>query len=280
MQTPIASLDAVGALGQDEHLPTIVNSNRKSYHELKKKPNVKYSIPKLNLLVMEYLLIVKNNRNNSKLRHAISNNLMSLSDLYNCTKDIHFAIRNPPLKFEIEALFRPVMLYRQKKHTSLINDSVRSDECIDFTMIITSRNNASISNFGGGFRWKSEYPWCIIEFEFIRNMSKLRKFANISSNCSLFSKLSSSGHMSLKLEIMLFENSHLLSDCKISRAPSSFRNNPVITTMPRQLIHVHENVRSDIAVETSRSAEKVGVRLTHTTARLYKNYNTLTIPQG
>ncbi|KAF0762199.1 Uncharacterized protein FWK35_00008316 [Aphis craccivora] len=25
---------------------------------------------------------------------------------------------------------------------------------------ITSRNNASISNFGGGFRWQSEYPWC------------------------------------------------------------------------------------------------------------------------
>ncbi|KAF0768963.1 Uncharacterized protein FWK35_00001031, partial [Aphis craccivora] len=30
-------------------------------------------------------------------------------------------------------------------------------------MIITSRNNAPISNFVGGFRWKSEYPWCIIE---------------------------------------------------------------------------------------------------------------------
>ncbi|KAE9523574.1 hypothetical protein AGLY_016126 [Aphis glycines] len=51
-------------------------------------------------------------------------------------------------------------------------NSERSDECIDFTMMyvffvsvysITSRNNASISNFGGGFRWKSEYPWCIIE---------------------------------------------------------------------------------------------------------------------
>ncbi|KAE9531405.1 hypothetical protein AGLY_010611, partial [Aphis glycines] len=52
-------------------------------------------------------------------------------------------------------------------------DSERSDECIDFTMMyvfffvsgysVTSRNNASISNFGGGFRWKSEYPWCIIE---------------------------------------------------------------------------------------------------------------------
>ncbi|KAF0769804.1 Uncharacterized protein FWK35_00008219, partial [Aphis craccivora] len=30
-------------------------------------------------------------------------------------------------------------------------------------MIITSRNNAPISNYGGGFRCKSEYPWCIIE---------------------------------------------------------------------------------------------------------------------
>ncbi|KAF0718309.1 Uncharacterized protein FWK35_00028652 [Aphis craccivora] len=29
-------------------------------------------------------------------------------------------------------------------------------------MIITSRNNAPISNYGGGFRCKSEYPWCII----------------------------------------------------------------------------------------------------------------------
>ncbi|KAF0762186.1 Uncharacterized protein FWK35_00004022 [Aphis craccivora] len=28
---------------------------------------------------------------------------------------------------------------------------------------ITSRNNAPISNFGGGFRWKSEYPWFIKE---------------------------------------------------------------------------------------------------------------------
>ncbi|KAF0755638.1 Uncharacterized protein FWK35_00024748 [Aphis craccivora] len=28
---------------------------------------------------------------------------------------------------------------------------------------ITSRNNAPITNFGGGFRCKSEYPWCIIQ---------------------------------------------------------------------------------------------------------------------
>ncbi|KAF0770252.1 Uncharacterized protein FWK35_00007811 [Aphis craccivora] len=53
--------------------------------------------------------------------------------------------------------------YKANNTLILFLDSERSDECIDFTMIITSRNNASISNFGGGFRWKSEYPWCIIE---------------------------------------------------------------------------------------------------------------------
>ncbi|KAF0758418.1 Uncharacterized protein FWK35_00019399 [Aphis craccivora] len=42
-------------------------------------------------------------------------------------------------------------------------DSERSEKCIDFTMIITSRNNAPISNYGDSFRCKSEYPWCIIE---------------------------------------------------------------------------------------------------------------------
>ncbi|KAF0715959.1 Uncharacterized protein FWK35_00033452 [Aphis craccivora] len=52
------------------------------------------------------------------------------------------------------------------------NNSERSDKYIDFTMMcifflsgysITSRNNAPISNFGGGFRFKSEHPWCIIK---------------------------------------------------------------------------------------------------------------------
>ncbi|KAF0762906.1 Uncharacterized protein FWK35_00026977 [Aphis craccivora] len=64
-----------------------------------------------------------------------------------------------------------------RKHLSnwvgVIIDSERSDECIDFTMMcvfffvsvysITSRNNTPISNFGGGFQCKSEYPWCIIK---------------------------------------------------------------------------------------------------------------------
>ncbi|KAF0768677.1 Uncharacterized protein FWK35_00028840 [Aphis craccivora] len=49
---------------------------------------------------------------------------------------------------------------------------------------ITSRNNAPISNFGGGFRCKSEYPWCIKKFlddqkfKFLLNLSKTRIFAN------------------------------------------------------------------------------------------------------
>ncbi|KAF0770957.1 Uncharacterized protein FWK35_00010800 [Aphis craccivora] len=80
-------------------------------------------------------------------------------------------------------------------------NSERSDECIDFTMIITSRNNAPFSNFGGGFRWKSEeYPLRIIEvkrkhiptvfkkieknkkkkmtFKFLRNLLKTQIFAS------------------------------------------------------------------------------------------------------
>ncbi|KAE9525552.1 hypothetical protein AGLY_014079 [Aphis glycines] len=63
--------------------------------------------------------------------------------------------------------------YRKKININI--DSERSDECIDFTMIITSRNNASISNFGGGFRWKSEYPWCIIEVKMTEKQEFLHK---------------------------------------------------------------------------------------------------------
>ncbi|KAF0760749.1 Uncharacterized protein FWK35_00008307 [Aphis craccivora] len=52
----------------------------------------------------------------------------------------------------------------------------QSDKCIDFTMIITSRNNASISNFEGGFRWQSEYPWCIIKVKILKkNQEKQKK---------------------------------------------------------------------------------------------------------
>ncbi|KAF0757808.1 Uncharacterized protein FWK35_00022749 [Aphis craccivora] len=67
-------------------------------------------------------------------------------------------------------------LYSLNKWTPMnAFNSERSEECIDFTMMcvfffvfvsvysITSQNNAPISNFGGGFRWKSEYPWCIIQ---------------------------------------------------------------------------------------------------------------------
>ncbi|KAF0747259.1 Uncharacterized protein FWK35_00027680 [Aphis craccivora] len=70
----------------------------------------------------------------------------------------------------------------QKNHNIL--DSERSEECIDFTMCffffvsvysITSRNNAPISNYGGGFRCKSEYPWCIIEVKIFKKIEKNKK---------------------------------------------------------------------------------------------------------
>ncbi|KAF0761224.1 Uncharacterized protein FWK35_00024847 [Aphis craccivora] len=60
------------------------------------------------------------------------------------------------------AIFTKILKVRST--STAILDSERSEECIDFTMIITSRNNAPNSNYGGGFRCKSEYPWCIIEF--------------------------------------------------------------------------------------------------------------------
>ncbi|KAF0703001.1 Uncharacterized protein FWK35_00035833, partial [Aphis craccivora] len=40
---------------------------------------------------------------------------------------------------------------------------------------ITSRNNAPISNYGGGFRCKSEYPWCIIEVKIFKKIEKNKK---------------------------------------------------------------------------------------------------------
>ncbi|KAF0752469.1 Uncharacterized protein FWK35_00021842 [Aphis craccivora] len=40
---------------------------------------------------------------------------------------------------------------------------------------ITSRNNALISNFVGGFRWQNQYPWCIIEFSKKSRKTKKKK---------------------------------------------------------------------------------------------------------
>ncbi|KAF0759164.1 Uncharacterized protein FWK35_00031853 [Aphis craccivora] len=76
-------------------------------------------------------------------------------------------VRQLCLKFVV------VFILQSTKKKNKLN-SERSEECIDFTMMcvfffcvsvysITSRNNAPISNYGDGFRCKSEYPWCIIE---------------------------------------------------------------------------------------------------------------------
>ncbi|KAE9529536.1 hypothetical protein AGLY_011632 [Aphis glycines] len=63
-------------------------------------------------------------------------------------------------------------IYRHLKY-SVFLDSERSDECIDFTMIITSRNNAPISNYG---------VVSDVKFKFLRNLSKTRKFAKYTSH--------------------------------------------------------------------------------------------------
>ncbi|KAF0758252.1 Uncharacterized protein FWK35_00009090, partial [Aphis craccivora] len=60
-----------------------------------------------------------------------------------------------------------------KNHQQRISE--RNGECIDFTIIITSRNNAPISNYGGGFRSKSEYIWCIIEVKIFKKIEKIKK---------------------------------------------------------------------------------------------------------
>ncbi|KAF0762103.1 Uncharacterized protein FWK35_00006600 [Aphis craccivora] len=67
------------------------------------------------------------------------------------------------LKLGIDQFIKLIEQPGIPNNTIITVNSERSEECIDFTMIITSRNNAPISNYGGGFRCKSEYPWCIIE---------------------------------------------------------------------------------------------------------------------
>ncbi|KAF0751086.1 Uncharacterized protein FWK35_00018973 [Aphis craccivora] len=75
----------------------------------------------------------------------------------------------PPIPFN--SLLPSIFTYFTKYDI----DSERSEECIDFTMIISSRNNAPISNYGGGFRCKSEYPWYIIEVKIFKKIEKNKK---------------------------------------------------------------------------------------------------------
>ncbi|KAE9524831.1 hypothetical protein AGLY_014881 [Aphis glycines] len=66
----------------------------------------------------------------------------------------------------MESLYVVKNVYGLKRYYNSVivrYNSERSDEYIDFTMmrVITSRNNASVSNFGGVFQWQSEYPYYI-----------------------------------------------------------------------------------------------------------------------
>ncbi|KAF0716053.1 Uncharacterized protein FWK35_00021883 [Aphis craccivora] len=80
-----------------------------------------------------------------------------------------------PLLLPPSALKYATVIIRAKvKETpnDVLINSERSEECIDLTKIITSRNNASISNFRSDYRWQSEYPWCIIDFQKNENSKK------------------------------------------------------------------------------------------------------------
>ncbi|KAF0754305.1 Uncharacterized protein FWK35_00022645, partial [Aphis craccivora] len=48
------------------------------------------------------------------------------------------------------------------ENSTIFNIRVYYDHILYKFFFNKSINNASISNFGGGFRCKSEYPWCII----------------------------------------------------------------------------------------------------------------------
>ncbi|KAE9545646.1 hypothetical protein AGLY_001189 [Aphis glycines] len=112
----------------------------------------------------------------NRLTKCVDNQVKRLVDLI-FTKNNAYNIIT--LKLYVKRFKYPqkIVIVTLKNHVYIL-DSERSEECIDFTMIITSRNNAPISNYGGGFRCKSEYPWCIIQFKFLQNLSKTQKFAN------------------------------------------------------------------------------------------------------
>ncbi|KAF0714282.1 serine protease snake-like isoform X2, partial [Aphis craccivora] len=103
----------------------------------------------------------------AKLKYGILNDRMICATPLKGTSDVSAGDSGGPLQYKhidssIHTQYGIISF-----GTTLGDDSERSDECIDFTMMcfvcvsvysITSRNNAPISNFGGGFRWKSEYP--------------------------------------------------------------------------------------------------------------------------
>ncbi|KAE9522070.1 hypothetical protein AGLY_017532 [Aphis glycines] len=85
---------------------------------------------------------------------------------------------------------------------------------------ITSRNNAPISNYGSGFRCKSEYPWCIIEFskksrKTKKKMTKKREFLRKSSfRPNRFFYMVEIQKLITTIEIFNFSNSNLYEICQ------------------------------------------------------------------
>ncbi|KAE9536843.1 hypothetical protein AGLY_006905 [Aphis glycines] len=120
---------------------------------LRSPTKMKYSSEKE--IVLSHLIMTGDEVLTQHLRQQKKHNIVKLFFSTIMKFQLNICITTTATVEHIE--YRRDNLYRRR-----IN-SERSDECIDFTMIITSRNNASISNFGGSFRWKNEYLWCNIE---------------------------------------------------------------------------------------------------------------------
>ncbi|KAF0747865.1 Uncharacterized protein FWK35_00020961 [Aphis craccivora] len=120
------------------------------------------------------LVISINNKHKMSKKLLLSPFNINLKMKYIKYRNLLTSLINKAKKLHYQAIFKKYK-YNPKKIWQLTNeiaDSERSDECIDFTMMcvhcfflffvsvnsITSRNNAPISNFEGGFRCKSEYP--------------------------------------------------------------------------------------------------------------------------
>ncbi|KAE9526626.1 hypothetical protein AGLY_013274 [Aphis glycines] len=109
--------------------------------------------------ICHYQLVIKI-YNKNKILHISKIEKLLFLYLNNCGRpcgELHIPIIRTSSKLTIEGLKSiGYTAYSKITHTRGVLtgpyflDSKRSNECIDF-------------NFGGSFRWQSEYPWCIVE---------------------------------------------------------------------------------------------------------------------
>ncbi|KAF0760152.1 Uncharacterized protein FWK35_00014365 [Aphis craccivora] len=148
--------------------------------------------------LIDFLYVLFNSLNPSKVQYVLDTSIKPLLNisiiLFRRSKESR---PNHTQKHFIKQGNLILVLYQY----SGVKHSERSDVCIDFTMmcVLTSQNNAPISNFWGGFRCKSEYSWCIIEvkikhfptvpYEFSNLYEICRKRENLQRNVTIYPQM-------------------------------------------------------------------------------------------